>query len=67
VSSSKCIQTTIVSEGSNIPTAGEEDYGIFTGRRSSSVGINSDNNLPLAMKVIGSVNEDGLGMTSWWQ
>lgn len=37
-------------------------------RSSSSIGISagSDDNLPSVMKVIGSCNEEGLGLVSWW-
>ena len=35
-------------------------------RSSSSIGITNDENLPAVMQVIGCVNEDGLGLLSWW-
>eukprot|EP01041_Mallomonas_annulata_P003228 gene3228-6382_t len=35
-------------------------------RRSSSIGIQNDEELPAVMQIIGSMNEDGLGLTSWW-
>eukprot|EP00612_Vaucheria_litorea_P006232 CAMPEP_0171481032 /NCGR_PEP_ID=MMETSP0946-20130122/6471_1 /TAXON_ID=109269 /ORGANISM="Vaucheria litorea, Strain CCMP2940" /LENGTH=149 /DNA_ID=CAMNT_0012012461 /DNA_START=362 /DNA_END=808 /DNA_ORIENTATION=- len=35
-------------------------------RRSSSVDSTVQSSIPPCMKIIGSTNEDGLGMTSWW-
>ena len=35
-------------------------------RRSTSVGLDNDQEAPSAMQVIGCINEDGLGLTSWW-
>ena len=41
---------------------------IFAVRRrsSSSIGLPPDENLPSVMQVIGCVNEEGLGLVSWW-
>lgn len=35
-------------------------------RRSSSIGLNETDEVPSAMQLICSMNEDGLGLTSWW-
>lgn len=35
-------------------------------RRSSSIGLSSDQDVPVAMKVTGVMNDFGLGGVSWW-
>ena len=34
--------------------------------RSSSFDVHNDENVPCAMQLVGAVNEDGLGLLSWW-
>ena len=36
-------------------------------KRSSSVGIDDDMDLPPAMSIVASICEDGLGLTRWWE
>lgn len=58
--SAKGIQSTTTTEcQSNNDTTG------LTRRRSSSMGVSEDA-VPAAMQIIGSINEDGLGLVSWW-
>jgi DNA-directed RNA polymerase III subunit RPC8 len=35
-------------------------------RRSSSMGVSSDEEMPSAMQIIGSMNDFGLGSLTWW-
>ena len=35
-------------------------------KRSLSVEISDMSNLPASMKIVASICEDGLGLTSWW-
>ena len=41
-------------------------YNAVRRRSSSSMGLPPDENLPSVMQVIGCVNEEGLGLVSWW-
>lgn len=36
-------------------------------QRSSSVGIDESEDLPASMHIVGSICEDGLGLTEWWK
>ena len=36
-------------------------------QRSSSVGIDESEDLPSSMHIVGSICEDGLGLTEWWK
>mmetsp|Transcript_24594 Transcript_24594/g.36221 ORF Transcript_24594/g.36221 Transcript_24594/m.36221 type:complete len:158 (+) Transcript_24594:128-601(+) len=36
-------------------------------RRSTSIDLGKDAEVPSAMRIMGCVNEDGLGVTSWWE
>ena len=35
--------------------------------RSSSFDVPNEDNVPCAMQLVGAVNEDGLGLLSWWE
>ena len=35
-------------------------------RRSSSIDLNPDDELPSAMEVVGAIDDFGLGLVSWW-
>lgn len=35
-------------------------------KRSSSFDIPKESDIPPAMQIVGCINEDGLGLTSWW-
>jgi hypothetical protein len=35
-------------------------------RRSSSIGLAPDEEVPAVMQIIGAANDFGLGLTSWW-
>ena len=60
-------------------TAGNPDgsaNGVTTGiprmpstvrTRSSSFDVPNEDNVPCAMQLVGAVNEDGLGLLSWWE
>ena len=42
------------------------EHSLLRRRRSSSVGVNEDEQPP-ALNIIGSINEEGLGMVHWWE
>ncbi len=48
-----------------LPFAQLED-GSVTRKRSSSVDLSNEEELPAAMQIVGCCNEDGLGLLSWW-
>jgi DNA-directed RNA polymerase III subunit RPC8 len=58
--SAKGIQSTTTTEGQS-----NNDITGLTRRRSSSMGVSEDE-VPASMQIIGSINEDGLGLVSWW-
>jgi hypothetical protein len=35
-------------------------------RRSSSIGLSMDDEVPVPMQILGSTNDCGLGLLSWW-
>ena len=35
-------------------------------RRSSSIGLAPDDEIPAVMQIIGAMNDFGLGLKSWW-
>jgi hypothetical protein len=35
-------------------------------RRSSSVDLGAEEEAPAPMQIVGAINEDGLGLVSWW-
>lgn len=35
-------------------------------RRSSSIGLSPEDEVPAVMQIIGAMNDFGLGLTSWW-
>jgi DNA-directed RNA polymerase III subunit RPC8 len=66
--SAKGVQVTTTTESRNSLHRGssEVEDGVLRRRSSSSVGLNEDALQRPALQVIGSTNEDGLGLVSWW-
>jgi DNA-directed RNA polymerase III subunit RPC8 len=58
----KGVTATTTSESS----AAETGQGHLVRRRSSSIGLGSEQDAPAAMQITGSTNDFGLGVTSWW-
>ncbi|KAL9186553.1 hypothetical protein ACHAXT_005791 [Thalassiosira profunda] len=58
-------------ENGNSPDGGraeeEEDSDAPVRRRSSSADLSDADNHPAPMQIVGSICEDGLGLTSWWR
>ncbi|CAE7600373.1 POLR3H, partial [Symbiodinium microadriaticum] len=56
------------SSGDSEVTGGQHDMPApqVHRRRSTSFDIDKEQNAPSAMQVVGCINEDGLGLTSWW-
>jgi DNA-directed RNA polymerase III subunit RPC8 len=64
---SKGGQTRSTTGGSSNSGGGDDASQPFQRRRSSSVsGVDDVHSLPSTMQIIGSICEDGLGLTSWW-
>lgn len=68
--SAKGVQMTTTTESRSSLHGGSSteviEDGILRRRSSSSIGLNEDALQRPAMQVIGSTNEDGLGLVSWW-
>jgi len=58
--------TTAVSSSSSAGAGADDPGPHLTRRRSSSVGVHSEDAYPPPMTITGSINEDGLGAVSWW-
>lgn len=57
----------------NLASGGGDDHqeGVPPGvpllrRRSSSIGLSPDQEIPAAMQITGSMRDFGLGLISWW-
>ena len=66
------IQSTITHSNNNQisknpPGFVDDDIPTLRRRRSSSIGISTEETVAPAMQVFGCINEDGLGCLSWWQ
>ena len=57
------------SEGGNANGEGEDDNNGVVRKRSSSADLSDSSSeaLPAPMQIVGSICEDGLGLTSWWK
>lgn len=73
----KGVTATTTSESQEVPTIknekklgtkqDENNVPITTvRRRSSSIGLSNDDEVPAAMEVVGCMNDFGLGLISWW-
>ncbi len=60
--------TTESHEDSNkqVNNQGSTDGAPLLRRRSSSMGLSPDEDLPAAMQIVGSMNDFGLGSLGWW-
>ena len=61
----KGITATTISESSETAKSNDNDTNLVR-RRSSSVDLNANQEIPAAMHITGSTNDFGLGVTSWW-
>lgn len=57
------------SNGTNTKASGNNDGegGTAVRRRSSSADLSDSDSRPAPMQIVGSICEDGLGLTSWWK
>ena len=57
------------SNGTNSKASGNNDGegGTAVRRRSSSADLSDSDSRPAPMQIVGSICEDGLGLTSWWK
>ena len=71
----KGVTATTTSESQEMPTIktekkngkqGDEVPQATVRRRSSSIGLSSEDEVPAAMQVIGCMNDFGLGLIGWW-
>jgi len=66
-SSSKPPSTESNGEKSKNGNSKEEEGGGAVRRRSSSADLSDEADHPAPMQIVGSICEDGLGLTSWWK
>jgi DNA-directed RNA polymerase subunit E'/Rpb7 len=62
--------TATVTEVSNAKTLPEEESALVPQairKRSTSFDVDANTEPPAAMQIIGSINEDGLGLPAWWE
>eukprot|EP01038_Epipyxis_sp_PR26KG_P016772 gene16772-22951_t len=76
--SAKGIQTIVTSESSNLNNKASQslipikmdDSSLFPSpsirRRSASIGLSPEEEIPAPMQVIGAINDSGLGLITWW-
>ena len=57
------------SNGTKTKVSGNNDGegGTAVRRRSSSADLSDSDSRPAPMQIVGSICEDGLGLTSWWK